>query len=94
MTPRNSAALRWAERTDLLLDRARRDHAVGHHRSLLPDPVRAVDRLGLGGGVPPGVQQEAVVGLCQVQAEAAGLQADADGLRGRLVADVLRSRHV
>ena len=42
----------------------------------LADAVRAVDGLGLDGRVPPGVEQEDVVGGGQVQAEAAGLEAD------------------
>ena len=36
----------------------------------------AVDGLGLDGGVPPGVEQVDVVGGRQVEAEAAGLEAD------------------
>ncbi len=76
MTPLNSAALRRARARDLLLDRVARDHPVDHHRAGLADAVGAVDRLGLGGGVPPRVEQEAVVGLGEVQAEPARLEAD------------------
>ena len=60
---------------DLLLDGALRDHAVDHDLLGLPDPVGAVHGLVLGGGVPPRVQEEAVVGLREVDAEAAGLKA-------------------
>ena len=51
----------------------------------LADPVRAVDGLGLDGGVPPRVEQVDVFGGRQVQAEAAGLEADQEdrAFRGR-----------
>ena len=39
-----------------------------------------VDGLGLGGGVPPRVEQDAVVGLGQVEPKPAGLQADQEDL--------------
>ena len=42
----------------------------------LADPVRAVDGLGLDGRVPPGVEQVDIFGGGQVQAQAAGLEAD------------------
>ena len=45
-------------------------------------------RLGLRGRVPPRVEQEAVVGLGQVQAEAAGLEADEED-RGRAVSELV-----
>ncbi len=64
------------ELEDLLLDGVAADQAVGEDVLGLADPVRAVDRLGLDGGVPPGVEQVDVVGGGQVQAQAAGLQAD------------------
>ncbi len=64
------------ELEDLLLDRVAADQAVGEDVLRLADAVRAVDGLGLDGGVPPGVEQEDVLGGRQVQAEAAGLQAD------------------
>ena len=53
-----------------------RDQPVGEHLARLADAVRAVDRLRLDGRVPPRVEQEHVVGRGQVQAEAAGLEAD------------------
>src|SRR5271157_6202505 len=52
------------------------DEAVHHDVPGLPDPVGPVDRLRLGGRVPPRVEQEAVVGFGQVQPEPAGLEAD------------------
>ena len=42
----------------------------------LADAVGAVDGLGLDGRVPPGVEQVNVLGGGQVQAEAAGFEAD------------------
>ena len=42
----------------------------------LADAVRAVDGLGLDGRVPPRVEQVDVLGGGQVQAQAAGLEAD------------------
>ena len=64
------------ELEDLLLDGVAADQAVGEDVLGLADPVRAVDGLGLDGGVPPGVEQVDVFGGGQVQAEAAGLEAD------------------
>ena len=52
------------------------DQAVGEDVLGLADPVRAVDGLGLDGRVPPGVEQVDVFGRGQVQAQAAGLEAD------------------
>ena len=69
-------ALLLLEFEDLLLDGVAADQAVGEDPLGLADPVRAVDGLGLDGGVPPGVEQVDVAGRRQVQAEAAGLQAD------------------
>src|SRR5919109_5193719 len=74
--PAEQGCLAARERDDLLLDRVAGDHPVDHHRARLADAVGAVDRLRLDRGVPPRVEQEAVVGLAQVQAEAAGLEAD------------------
>src|SRR5699024_6117644 len=72
------------QRQHLLLDRALGDVAVDHDRLRLPDPVGAVDGLILGGGVPPRVHEEDVVRLGEVEAEAAGLEADEEhrGLTG------------
>jgi hypothetical protein len=42
--------------------------------------VGAVDGLGLGGRVPPGVEEEDVLGGGKVEAEAAGLEADQEEL--------------
>ena len=69
-------SLRGLQLQHLLLDRVARDEPVGEDRSRLPDAVRAVDRLGLDGRVPPRIEQEHVLGRGQVEAEAAGLQAD------------------
>ena len=41
---------------------------------VLPNPVGTVDRLGLGRGVPPRVEEEDIVGLGQGQPEPAGLE--------------------
>ena len=69
-------ALRLLELEDLLLDGVAADQAVGEDVLGLADPVRAVDGLGLDGRVPPGVEQVDVLGGGQVQAQAAGLEAD------------------
>ena len=69
-------ALALLERHHLLLDRVDGDQPVDHDRLVLADPVGAVDRLRLDRRVPPRVEHEDVVGLGQVEPEAAGLQAD------------------
>ena len=78
-------ALALLELEDLLLDGVAADQAVGEDVLGLADPVRAVDGLGFDGGVPPGVEQVDIFGGGQVQAEAAGLEADQEDrdVRGR-----------
>ena len=60
----------------LLFDGIFRDQAVGEDVPRLADSVRAIDRLRFGRRVPPGIEQEHVLGGGQVQADTAGLQAD------------------
>lgn len=74
--PTEQRRLTTGERGHLLLDRIPRDHPVDVHGASLTDAVGAIDRLRLGRRIPPWVQQEAVVGLGEVEAKAAGLQAD------------------
>ena len=69
-------SLALLERDDLLLDRPRRDEPIDRDRLALADAVGPVDRLRLGRRVPPGVEDEDVVGLGQRQPEAARLEAD------------------
>ena len=69
-------ALLLLEFEDLLLDGVAADQAVGEDVLGLADAVRAVDGLGLDGRVPPRVEQVDVFGRGQVQAQAAGLEAD------------------
>ena len=59
-----------------LLDAARGDQAVDEHRARLADAVRAIGRLRLRGRVPPGIVVDDGVGAREVQAGAAGLEAD------------------
>ena len=84
--------LRLLQLEDLLLDRVPGDQAVGEHRLRLADAVGAVDRLRLDRRVPPGVEQEDVLGRRQVQAEAAGLEADQEQLAVRVVLEPLDPR--
>src|SRR5262245_2819822 len=56
---------------DLLLDGVLGDEAVDHDVAGLADAVETVHCLCLRRGVPPWVEEDAVVGLGQVQAEAA-----------------------
>src|SRR5699024_5921772 len=64
------------QRQNLLLDRMLGDEAIDHDAACLSDPMRAVDRLGLGRRVPPRVEQKHIVGLGEGETEAAGLEAD------------------
>src|SRR5882757_649201 len=63
-------ALLLLERQDAFLDGAQRDQAIDEHRAFLADAVGAIGGLRLDGGVPPGVDQEDVVGGGQVEAAA------------------------
>ena len=76
----------------LFLDRVPGDQPVGEDLAGLADAVGAVDRLRFDGRVPPGVEQEDVLGRGQVQAEAAGLQADQEQLAVRVVLEALDAR--
>ena len=64
------------ELQDFFLDGAFGDEAVGEDVADLADAVGAVDGLGFDGGVPPGVEEEDVVGAGEVEAEAAGFEGD------------------
>src|SRR5689334_21350181 len=55
-------ALGLLELQDFFLDRIARDQAIGEDATRLTDAVGAVDRLRFDGGVPPGVEEEDVVG--------------------------------
>lgn len=59
---------------DTVLDGSLRDHPVHLYGPGLPDAVRAVGGLRLDGGIPPAVVVHDVLGPCQVQARARGLQ--------------------
>jgi hypothetical protein len=74
---------------DALLDRAAGHQPVDGDRPLLADAVRAAHGLVFGGRVPPGVDDDHVVGRGQVQAEAAGLQADQE----QIALAALEGRH-
>ncbi len=70
---------------DLLFDRVFGNETVDHDVSRLPDAVSAIDRLCFGGWVPPGIEDEAVVGLGEIETEATSLEADQkDGHCARL----------
>ena len=59
--------------------RAATDIAFQTSRSKAPNslaPIGAAHGLVFGGGIPPGVDDQHVVGGSQIQAEATGLQAD------------------
>ena len=84
--------LRLLQLEHLLLDRVARDQPVGEHAARLADAVRAVDRLRLDRRVPPRVEQEDVVGRGQVQAQAAGLEADQEQPAVRVVLEPLDAR--
>ena len=61
---------------DALLHGAARDESAGGDDAGLADAVGAVDGLGFDGGIPPGFDEDNVVGGGEVQAVAAGLEAD------------------
>jgi hypothetical protein len=61
---------------DLFLDAAGHDQLVDEHRLVLPEAVGAVGGLVLDRRVPPRVVVDHGIGGGQVEAEAAGLEAD------------------
>ncbi|MNY00594.1 hypothetical protein D3C86_1330940 [compost metagenome] len=70
------AGLAVLQLLDLFLDAAAGDQLVDEHRLVLADAVGAVAGLGLGGRVPPGVEVDHGIGGGEVEAGAAGLEAD------------------
>lgn len=66
----------------LVLDGVVRDQSVHQDGVGLSDAVGAVDGLGLGRGVPPGIEHETVIGLGEVESESAGFEADQEDRGG------------
>ena len=64
------------EEADFFLDGAFDDESVGEDGLFLADAVSAVDRLGFDGGVPPRVKEDDIAGGGEVEAGAAGFEAD------------------
>jgi len=62
------------EALDVGLDGLAGDEPVDKHRLLLPNPVDPVNGLLFGGGVPPGIEEEDVVGGVQGDPGAASLE--------------------
>src|SRR6202023_571189 len=60
------------------LDRLWTDKARHEDRALLTEPMSAIDRLVLDGGVPPAIEQEYVVRELQVQPDRSGAVAHQD----------------
>ena len=69
-------ALALVERLDLVLDGVGGLEVVDGDLLVLPKSMRAVGGLVFDGRVPPGVEVDDVVGLGEVEAEAARLEAD------------------
>src|SRR5271156_2295917 len=59
---------------DFFLDRALGDKAIGDDGAILPDAVRAVDRLRLDGGVPPWIVEHHVARGGEIEAGARRLE--------------------
>ena len=76
------------EGDDFFFDRVLGDEAAGVDSPGLADAVGAVDGLLLDGGVPPGVEEEDVVGGGEVEAEAAGFEADEEELAVVVILEV------
>jgi hypothetical protein len=71
-----SSVLRLDHLVDAFLERPPHHELVHLHRPRLPDAVRPVGRLVLDRRVPPPVEVEHVRRRGQVQADAAGLEAE------------------
>ena len=64
----------FLEQTDLLLDAVFDEEAIGNDFVGLADAVGAVNGLAFDGGVPPGIEEDHIVGGGEVEAEAAGFE--------------------
>ncbi len=68
---------------DFFLHSVAGNEAVGEDIAGLADAVSTVDRLGLHGRIPPGVEQKHILGGGEIEAKAAGLETDEeDGAGG------------
>lgn len=73
------------EEEDFFFDGIWADHAYGDYVFVLADAVSTVDGLVFYGGVPPGVYQVYVIGFGQVEASAAGFEADEEYTHGGII---------
>lgn len=62
----NGLGFALLEVPDFFFDGAGSDQAVGVHRLGLADTMRAVDRLGFNGRVPPWIVEDDVAGVGQI----------------------------
>ena len=85
-------ALGFLQLEHFFFDRVLGDQAIREDLAGLADAVGAVDGLRFDRGVPPGIEQEDVIGRGQIQAEAAGFQADEEQLAVRIVLELLDAR--
>ena len=60
---------------DFFFNRVFSDHSIGHDGLRLADAVGAVDGLVLDGGIPPGVVEQDVACGGEIEAAAAGFEA-------------------
>src|SRR2546423_15499184 len=60
------------EEEDLFFDRVARDKAIREDAAGLTDAVGAIDGLRFGGGVPPWIEQEYILGGGEIETEASG----------------------
>ena len=77
---------------NLLFNGVPRNQPVGEDLSRLADAVRAVDGLRFHRRIPPGIEKEHVLGGGEVQAQAAGFQADQEKPAIRVVLEAFHAR--
>ena len=75
----SEGAFLFLEEADFFLDGVFDEEAVGEDGLFLADAVGAVDGLGFDGGVPPGVEEDDIGGGGEIEAGAAGFEADEEG---------------
>ena len=74
---------------DLFLDGAAGDELVTGDNVLLADAMGAVGGLAFNGGIPPGIEMDDGIGAGEVEADAAGFEADEEDRDGGVVLELV-----
>ena len=90
MAPSMASRFLVLQLQDFFFDGVARDEFVGGDDAGLADAMGAVGGLGFGGGIPPGIEVDDGVGGGEIQADAAGFEADEEDRNSVVVLEACR----